>query len=62
VQFVGTNYGQDISNKLQNKTPMTLVEHVHMDDVVMRHGVREKMILAGKLNIQLERKSQQTIL
>jgi hypothetical protein len=62
VQYVGTNYGQDISNELQNKTPVTLVEPVHTDDVVMRHGVRDQMIRAGKLNFQLARKSQQTIL
>jgi hypothetical protein len=62
VQYVGTNYGQAISNELQNKTPVTLVELVHTDDVVMRHRVREQMIRAGKLNIQQARKAQQTIL
>jgi hypothetical protein len=44
VQYVGTNYEQDISNELQNKTPMTLVNPMHTDDVVMRHGVREQII------------------
>jgi hypothetical protein len=62
VQYAGTNYGQDISNELQNKTPVTLVDPLHMDDVVMRRGVREKMIRAGQLKIQLARKYQQTIL
>jgi hypothetical protein len=62
VQYVGTNYVQDISNELQNKTPVTLVEPVHTDDVVTRHGVREQMIRAGQLNIHQARKVQQTIL
>jgi phage portal protein BeeE len=44
VQYVVTNYGQDISNELQNKTPVTLVDPMHTDDVLMRHGVREQMI------------------
>jgi hypothetical protein len=35
---------------------------MHTDDAVMRHGVREKMIRAGQLNIQQEIKAQQTIL
>jgi hypothetical protein len=35
---------------------------MHTDDVVMRHGVREKMIRALQLNIQISIKSQQTIL
>jgi hypothetical protein len=61
VQYVGTNYGQYISNELQNKTPVTLVEPMHTDDVVMRHGVREQMIRAGQLNIQQARKARQTI-
>jgi hypothetical protein len=61
VQYVSTKYGQDISNELQNKTPMTLVKPVHVEPIVMRHGVREQMIRAGQLNIQQARKSQQTI-
>jgi hypothetical protein len=62
VQYDNTNYGQSISNELKNKTPMILVEPMHMDDVVMRHILREKMIRAGHFNIQQARKSQQTIL
>jgi hypothetical protein len=44
LQYVGTNYGQDINNELKNKITVVLVEPVHMDDVLMRHGVREVMI------------------
>ena len=34
VQFVGTNYGQDISNELQNKIPVILSETVHTLDLI----------------------------
>ena len=29
VQMVGTDYGQDISNELQNKTTVTAIKPVH---------------------------------
>jgi hypothetical protein len=62
VQYVGTNYGQDIRNELQNKITDILVEPVHTDDVVTRHGVREVMIRTGQLNTQRARKAQENIL
>jgi hypothetical protein len=62
VQYVDTNYGQDISNELQNKIIVVLIDPVHTDDVLMRHGVREVMIWTGQLNIQWERQAQETIL
>jgi hypothetical protein len=39
VQFMGTNYGQDISNELQNKTPVTLTKPVHTPEVLARHAI-----------------------
>jgi hypothetical protein len=39
-QYVGTNYGQDISNKLQNKITVILVEPVHTDDVLLKQSLR----------------------
>jgi hypothetical protein len=62
VQYVGTNYGQDINNKLQNKVWVVLTEPVHTDDVLARHSVREVMIKNGQLNIQQARQTQDTIL
>jgi protein-disulfide isomerase-like protein with CxxC motif len=62
AQYVGTNYGQDISNKLQNKTTVILVEPVHTDDVLLKHSLRETMIRNGQMNIQRARKAQETIL
>jgi hypothetical protein len=62
VQYVGTNYGQDISNELQNKITLIIVDPVHMDDFLMRHGVRDAMIRTGQLNSQRARQAQETIL
>jgi hypothetical protein len=62
AQYVGTNYGQDISNKLQNKITVILVEPVHTDDVLLKHVLRETMIRQGQMNIQRARKAQETIL
>jgi hypothetical protein len=62
VQYVGTNYGQDINNKLQNKVWVVLTEPVHTDDVLARHSVREVMIRNGQLNIHQARQAQETIL
>jgi hypothetical protein len=62
AQYVGTNYGQDVSNELQNKITVILVEPVHTDDVLLKHSLREIMIRNGQMNIQRARKSQETIL
>ena len=56
MQYGGTEYGKDISNELQDKITVILVEPVHTDDVLMRHGVREVIIRTGQLNIQRARR------
>jgi hypothetical protein len=40
AQYVGTNYGQDISKEFQNKITVILVEPVHTDDVILKHSLR----------------------
>jgi hypothetical protein len=62
VPYVGTNYGQDINNKLQNKVWVVLTEPVHTDDFLARHSLREVIIWNGQLNIQEARQAQETIL
>jgi hypothetical protein len=62
VQYIGTNYGQDINKELQNKVWFVLTEPVHTNDVLARHIVREVMIRNGQLNIQQARQAQDTIL
>ena len=51
VQYVGTNYVQDISNELQNKITFNLVEPAHAPKVIERHAIRERMIRTGQANI-----------
>jgi len=48
VQYVGTSYGQDISNELQNKVTVILAEPVHSATVMARHATREQMIRTGQ--------------
>jgi hypothetical protein len=62
VQYVGTNYGQGISNGLQNKITVDIIEPVHSDEVLRKHGLSEAMIWSGKRNIQLARQAQGIIL
>jgi hypothetical protein len=62
VQYVGTTYGQDISNELQNKTTVDIPEPVHSDEVMLRHAQREIVIRAGQANIQAAREQQRTLL
>jgi hypothetical protein len=62
VQYVGTNYGQDINNELQNKYWVVLTEPLHTEVFLARHSVREVIIRNGQLNIQQARQAQETIL
>jgi hypothetical protein len=62
AQYVGTNYGQDISNELQNNITVILDKPVHTDDVLLKHSLRETMIHNGQMNIHRARKAQETIL
>ena len=51
VQYVGKNYGQGISNELQNRLTVNLVEPVHATEVIEKHIIREPMIRTGQANI-----------
>jgi len=62
VQYIGMNYGQDISNKLQNKLTVTLPEPVHTPAVLARHNVWEQMVRNGQANIQQACLAQRAIL
>jgi hypothetical protein len=62
VQFVGTNYGQDMSNGLQNKIPVMLTEPVHTLEILARHAIGEQMVCTRQQNIQQARLSKQAIL
>jgi hypothetical protein len=62
VQFVGINYGQDVSNELQNTIPVILSEPVHTPEVLARHAIREQMVQTGEKNLQRARLSKRIIL
>jgi hypothetical protein len=53
---------QDISNELQNKINVYLIEAVHSAELIRKHGFREAMIRSGKRNIQRARQAQEIIL
>jgi ribosomal protein L15 len=62
VQYVGTNYGQDISNELQNKIYVDIIEPVHYAEVLRKYGLREAIIQSGQRNIQRAKQAQEKIL
>jgi hypothetical protein len=61
VQYVGTNYRQDISNELQNKVTVILAKPVHSPAVMARHA-RKQLICTWQANLQQARLAQQSIL
>jgi hypothetical protein len=59
VEYVGTNYGQTISNELQNKLTVVLPEPVHTAAILARHATRLAMIVpAQQKNMQDAREEQ----
>jgi F0F1-type ATP synthase gamma subunit len=62
VQYVGTTYGQYISNEPQNKIAVDIIEPVNSAEVMRKHGLREAMIRSGQRNIQRARQAQEIIL
>ena len=62
VQYVGMNYGQDISNELQNKMTITLPEPTHTDEVMQRHTHHEQLVQTGQANLQAAREQQHILL
>jgi hypothetical protein len=62
TEYVGTTYGQDTSNELQNKTTVVIAEPVHTPAVLLRNQTREVNIRAGQNNLQTARRPSQVIL
>jgi hypothetical protein len=48
VQYIGTNYGQDISNELQKKITVDIIEPVNSAEVLRKNGLRECVIRSGQ--------------
>ena len=55
VQYVGTSYGHDISNELQNKVEVVFPEPEYDPEILTRHGARENMVRAGQSNLRAAR-------
>ena len=62
MQYVCMNYGQDISNELQNKLTVNLVETDTAPEVIARHIIIERIIITVQSNIQTARETQKIIL
>jgi hypothetical protein len=62
VQYIGMNYGQDISNELQNKAVITLAELTHSATVLARHVVHETIAHTSQTNLQAARHAQMLLL
>ena len=62
VQHVGTKYGQDISNDLNNKLKVNIVIQVHSNDVLVGHATREALVYTFQSNIQLDCQAQASML
>ena len=52
TEYVGTLYGQDISNELQNKSIVAITEPALPDAVLLRNAAREVVIRNGQQNTQ----------
>ena len=57
VQYVGTTYGQDISNELTNKVTVTIAEPTYSAAILVRHATREAMVRRGQTNLQTARRA-----
>ena len=62
VQYIGTTYGQDISNELQNKIPFILAEPTYSTAIMHRHTARETVMRTSQANLLAAREKQVFIL
>jgi hypothetical protein len=62
TDYVGSTYGQDICNELQNKTTVTLVEPTHAPAILSRHLARSTVVRAGLTNLQVARRANVVLL
>ena len=52
VQHFSTKYGQDISNKLNNKIKVNILTTFQSTEVLVKHATREALVCTGQSNIQ----------
>ena len=53
VQHVGTKYGQDIRNEMQNKTVVNITEHLQAPQVLLSHATQKVLVYTVQNNIQV---------
>ena len=58
IQYIGTIYGQNISNKLYHKTKIILQEPVYTTVVLTKHILRETVIKQSQANLEAARTKQ----
>ena len=61
-QYVGTEFGQDIANELQNKQEVTLTEPTYSQAVITRHNARLTVVRTAQTNLQTARQQQLVVL
>ena len=52
AQYVGIKYGEDIANKLSNKTTVTILPLVYYAAIMLRHQEWEKHVRKKQVNIK----------
>ena len=61
VRHVGTNYGKDISKKLNSKIKVNIVTPLHSPQVLVSHATQESPVHVGQSNIQAACRTQARI-
>ena len=61
VRHVGTNYGKDISKKLNSKIKVNIVTPLHSPKVLVSHATKESLVHVGQSNIQAACRTQASI-
>jgi hypothetical protein len=51
-QYIGIKYGEDIANKLTNKTTETMPPHVHSTAILLRHQEWERHLRRKQKNMR----------
>ena len=62
VEYVGTTYGPDISNELQNRQEVVIPQPFHSLAIMTRHAHRVTMIETARTNLAQAREAQRTML
>ena len=62
MQYVGMNYGQEISNELKNKLNVYFFQLVFAPEIIAQNIILERMIRTVQANIQTARETQKIIL